>query len=269
MKKTTCRIIMAVTMVIVLIAGISLAEREPWDCPQCGRKGNTRNFCGGCGHPAPPLESNTSHMMHAEYISAELDTEVIIESYVQDHQLWWDNKVSVYLQSKDGAYFAYNMACSKEDAANLITGTKIRVRGYKSEWAGEVEIVDGIFEFIAAEPWVAEPTDVTELLASEELINHMNEFVTVKGATVAAQKDGASIAYKNPVAKTDDLYFSIDVNGKIYSSCVDFFLRGKDSDVYKAVEGLKVGDVVDLEGFLYWYNGPYLQVTSVAMSNHT
>ncbi len=55
MKKMTWRIIMAVTMAIVLLTGISLAaaERSPWDCPQCGRKGNTGNYCGGCAHPAP------------------------------------------------------------------------------------------------------------------------------------------------------------------------------------------------------------------------
>ena len=24
-----------------------------WDCPECGKKGNTGNFCGTCGHSAP------------------------------------------------------------------------------------------------------------------------------------------------------------------------------------------------------------------------
>ncbi len=31
----------------------SLAERSPWKCPECGRTGNTGNFCGNCAHPAP------------------------------------------------------------------------------------------------------------------------------------------------------------------------------------------------------------------------
>ncbi|MBQ8073699.1 MAG: hypothetical protein IJ231_08055 [Clostridia bacterium] len=202
-------------------------------------------------------------MTHAEYIAAENDSEVVIESYVQDHQSWWDNKVTVYLQSEDGAYFAYEMACSEEDAAKLVPGTKIRVKGYKGEWAGEVEIMDGTFEFIEADPWIAEAADVTALLASEDLANHMNEFVAVKGATVVAQEDGAAFAYKNAEEKTDDLYFAVDVDGQTYNFCVEFYLRGKDSEVYKAVEGLKVGDVVDLEGFLYWYNGANLQATSL------
>jgi glutamate N-acetyltransferase/amino-acid N-acetyltransferase len=89
--------------------------------------------------------------------------------------------------------------------------------------------------------------------------------VTVKGAKIAAQADGAAFAYKNPEEKTDDLYFAVDVDGQIYNFCVEFYLRGKDTDVYKAVEGLKVGDVVDLEGFLYWYNGANLQATSLTV----
>jgi hypothetical protein len=204
-------------------------------------------------------------MTHAEYIAAAMDDEVVIESYVQDHQSWWDNKMTVYLQSEDGAYFAYEMACSEEDAAKLVPGTKIRVKGYKGEWAGEVEIMDGTFEFVEADPWIAEAADVTSLLASEELANHMNEFVAVKGATIAAQEDGAPFTYKNPEEKTDDLYFAVDVNGNIYHFCVEFYLRGQDSEVYKAVENLQVGDVVDLEGFLYWYNGANLQATSLTV----
>ena len=204
-------------------------------------------------------------MTHDAYVAAETDSEVLVESYVQAHQAWWDNKVTVYLQDESGAYFVYELACSEEDAAKLVPGAKIRVKGYKSEWAGEVEITDGTFEFVEAEPWIAEATDVTDILAKEELINHMNELVSVKGATVVAQEDGSAFAYKNPEEKTDDLYFAVDVAGQTYNFCVEFYLCGSDTDVYKAVEGLKVGDVVDLEGFLYWYNGANLQATSLTV----
>lgn len=30
-------------------------EGSSWDCPGCGRKGNTGNYCGSCAHPAPWL----------------------------------------------------------------------------------------------------------------------------------------------------------------------------------------------------------------------
>ncbi len=46
---------------------------------------------------------------------------------------------------------------------------------------------------------------------------------------------------------------------------MEFYLCGKDTDVYKAVEGLQVGDRVDLEGFLYWYNGPNLHTTGIGV----
>ncbi len=36
---------------------------------------------------------------------------------------------------------------------------------------------------------------------------------------------------------------------------------------YKAVEGLSVGDVIDLEGFLYWYNGANIYTTSLVTVN--
>ena len=204
-------------------------------------------------------------MTHAEYVAAANDDEVVIESYVQDHQSWWDGQVTVYLQDEDGAYFAYNMKCAEEDAAKLVPGQKIRVKGYKGEWAGEVEIMDGTFEIVEADPWIAAATDVTALLATDELINHMNEFVAVKGAKVVAQADGAAFAYKNPEQKSDDLYFAVEVDGATYNFCVESYLRGQDTDVYKAVEALKVGDTVDIEGFLYWYEGANLQATSLTV----
>ena len=51
-------------------------------------------------------------MSHADYVAADNETEVVVETYVQAHQSWWDNKVTVYCQSPDGAYFLYELACS-------------------------------------------------------------------------------------------------------------------------------------------------------------
>ena len=127
-------------------------------------------------------------MTYAEYAAAELDTEVTVETYVQAKQSWWEDKATVYTQDKDGAYFLYEMACSEEDYAKLVPGTKIRVNGYKAEWAGEVEIVEATFEILEGS-FIAEAEDVTAMLASEELVNHQNEFVAFKGMTVEASKD--------------------------------------------------------------------------------
>ena len=154
----------------------------------------------------------------------------------------------------------------KRSTQQLAAGTKIRVTGYKAEWSGEVEITDATFEILEADPYIAEATDVTELLGTDELINHQNEKVAFTGLTVEAyDESGAAFAYKNDAEKTDDLYFKASYNGQTYDFCVEFYLRGQDTDVYKAVEALNVGDTIDVEGFLYWYEGANPHVTSVTV----
>ena len=215
----------------------------------------------------------TVPMTYAEYAAAEIDDEVFVEVYVQNHQSWWEDKITVYAADKDGAYFIYEMACSEEDAAKLVPGTKILVRGYKAEWSGEVEIADATFEFAEedGEGYIAEAEDITELLGKDELIDHMNEFVSFKGLTIEPSKDAdekeAPFLYNWDGSGTqgDDLYFNASVNGETFTFTVESYLCDKDTDVYKAVEALKAGDVVDLEGFLYWYNGANPHITSVTV----
>ena len=205
----------------------------------------------GCGSKA---------MSHDDYMAAALDSEVVIETYVQAHQSWWDNKITVYCQSKDGAYFLYELACSEEDAAKLVPGTKIAVTGTKGEWSGEIEVMDGTFEFVKnGDSFIAEALDVTALLGTDELIDHQNEFVSFKGMTVEA------IEYKNG-EPGDDIYVTLSSNGVSYDFCVEIYLTGAESDVYTTVGTLNVGDVVDVEGFLYWYEGPNPHITSIALA---
>ena len=197
-------------------------------------------------------------MSHADYVAAASDTEVVVETYVQAHQSWWDNKVTVYCQSPDGAYFLYELACSEEDAAKLVPGTKIRVTGYKGEWSGEVEIMDGTFEFVEdGDTYIAEALDVTDLLGTDELIDHQNEFVSFTGLY---NWDGSG-------EKGNDLYFNVTVNGQTYNFCVESYLCGQDTEVYQAVEALQIGDVINAEGFLYWYEGVNPHITSVSAAN--
>ena len=149
-------------------------------------------------------------------------------------------------------------------SAKLVPGAKIKVTGFKSAWSGEVEVTDATFEFVDGDTFVAEAEDVTALLGKDELIAHQNKLVSFKGMTVEAYDEaGAAFAYKNDADKTDDLYFKVSKDGVTYDFCVEFYLCGKDTEVYKAVEALKVGDVVDMEGFLYWYNGANPHITSV------
>ncbi len=206
-------------------------------------------------------------MTYAEYAAADLDTEVCVETYVQAKQSWWEDKATVYTQDEDGAYFLYNMACSEEDYDKLTVGTKIRVTGYKSEWSGEVEITDATFEIIDGN-YVAEPVDVTDLLGKDELIDHQNQLVSFTGMTVeAADDNGAAYLYNYDGSGTDgdDLYFKVSKDGETYTFTVESYLCDNTTDVYKAVKELKVGDTVDMEGFLYWYDGVNPHITSVTV----
>ncbi len=199
-------------------------------------------------------------MTHKEYMDAALDSDVTVVTYVQATQSWWDNKITVYCQSEDGAYFAYELACSEEDAAKLVPGAKIKITGTKSEWSGEVEITDGKFEFVEGDPYIAEALDATALLGTDKLIDHQNEKVKFTGLTVA------KIEYQNG-APGDDIYLTLSLNGASYDFCVEKYLTGPDSDVYKTVGNLKPGDVVDVEGFLYWYEGANPHITKITVTD--
>ncbi len=197
-------------------------------------------------------------MTYADYAAAELDSEVTIVTYVQATQSWWDNKITAYTQDKDGAYFLYEMACSEEDAAKLVPGTQIKVKGFKGVWAGEVEVMDATFEFVeGGDAFIAEPMDVTALLGTEELINHQNKLVSFTGLTVE------KIAYKND-EPGDDIYVTVSLNGQSYDFCVERYLTGPETEVYAAVGELKAGDVINVEGFLYWYEGVNTHITAVS-----
>jgi len=197
-------------------------------------------------------------MTYAEYMTAEVDEEVIVEAYVQANQSWWDNKITVYLADRHGAYFAYNMACSEEDAAKLTPGTKIRITGYKAVWSGEIEIVDATFTFVDNDEfYIAPAKDLTSLLGTDELINYQNQLATFKGMTI---KD---VSYKNGVPG-NDIYVTVTKNSVDYTFCVESYLTGPDTYLYQAFANLKSGDFVDIEGFVYWYEGVNTHITGIS-----
>ncbi len=207
--------------------------------------------------PETPDVKSEGVMTYAEYAAAELDTAVVVETYVQATQSWWDNQIVAYTQDKDGAYFAYNMACSEEDAAKLVPGTKIKITGYKGEYQGEIEILDATFEFVNdGKTYIAEPVDATAWLGTDELIKHQNELAIFKGMTVKA------IEFKNG-EPGDDIYVTLEKDGAEYSFCVERYLTGPETDVYAAVSALQAGDVVDVTGFIYWYIDVNTHITAV------
>lgn len=212
-------------------------------------------------------------MTYEEYAAADIDSDVVIEAFVQAKQSWWDNKATLYLEDKDGAYFVYNAACSEEDYAKLVDGVKVKVTGTKAEWSGEVELAEGATLEILEGNWLAEAEDVTALLGTDDLIAKQNMFVAFKGMTVEASKDadGNDVAYlykwNGSGQDGDDLYFNVSLDGATYTFTVESYLCGADTEVYAAVKALNIGDVIDMEGFLYWYDTVNPHITKVTAAN--
>ena len=222
----------------------------------------------GAKQEAATDEKSEGTMTYAEYMAAAIDDPVTVETYVQAHQSWWDNTITLYTQDKEGGYFIYNAACSEEDAAKLVPGTKIKVTGYKAEWSGEIEIADATFEIIEGDSYVAPAVDVTSALGTDDLASYMNQYVSFKGMTVEViGDDGAAYLYSwdGSGSQGDDLYFNVSANGQTFNFTVESYLCDASTDVYQAVESWNVGDTVDLEGFLYWYEGANPHITSVTV----
>lgn len=234
------------------------------------------------GEPVGSEDAKSEGVMtYDEYMAAAVDSEVVIETYVQAKQAWWEEKATLYTQDKDGGYFLYNLTCSEEDYAKLTPGTKIKVTGYKTEWSGEVEVAEGGTFEIMDGSYIAEAEDVTSLLGTDDLIKHQNKFVSFKGMTVEACKDkdgniikdadgnDAAFLYKwdGSGQEGDDLYFNVSLDGQTYTFTVESYLCDNTTDVYAAVKALKVGDKIDMEGFLYWYEGVNPHITSVTAAN--
>ena len=202
--------------------------------------------CTGNENPTTTGTPEVKAMTYAEFMAAAVDTECVVEFYVQATQSWWDNKIVIYGQTEEGGYFAYNTVCTEEQAAQLTKGTKVRVTGSKAIYDGEVEIMEGKLEILGGDTWTATATDVTALLGKDEIADHINKLVAFKGMTLV------QISYKNG-EPGDDIYVTASKDGVNYEFCVEVYLTGTDSDVYKAFETLQVGDVLDIEGFLYYY----------------
>ncbi len=213
-------------------------------------------------------------MNFEDYMAAATDTEVVVQGSIQGKQNYFvkddQGKASIYLQDQNGgAYFIYELPCTEKEYELMEIGKTIKVKGYKSEWSGEIEVIDIETWMFVDGDYIAEAEDVTALLGTDDLAAKMNKKVLFKGMKVEPikDKDNNDVAfiynYDGSGTEGDDLYFNVSVNGQTYTFTVESYLCGPDSDIYKAVKDFHIGDVIDLEGFLYWYNGPNPHITAV------
>lgn len=227
-----------------------------------------------------PNKKSEGVMTYAQYAAAAADDVVTIEAYVQATQAYSEQygNTSLYLQDGEGAYFVYRYACTAEEAARFTVGTKVKVTGHKAVWSGEEEI--NPTEVVIEEgSYIAEAFDATSLLGiddtsmlgTDDLIKHQNQKALFKGLTVKGMgEDGTSAFLYNwdgsgAKGSNCDLYVDVELNGQTYSFTVESSLCAEGTDVYTAVENLKVGDKIDVECFLYWYNGVNPHMTSVTV----
>ena len=259
--------------------------------------------CGGSSNSAPAQESKTEEAKPAEetqetvestveepeqtepnipedamsfedYMAAAADTEVVVQGSIQGKQNYFvkddQGKASIYLQDQNGgAYFIYELPCTEKEYELMEIGKTIKVKGYKSEWSGEIEVIDIETWMFVDGDYIAEAEDVTALLGTDDLAAKMNKKVLFKGMKVEPikDKDNNDVAfiynYNGSGTEGDDLYFNVSVNGQTYTFTVESYLCGPDTEIYKAVKDFHIGDVIDLEGFLYWYNGANPHITAV------
>lgn len=270
MMKKFLTVLLALVMLLSIVAC-----RGSGDNGGGNEGGETTSASGAVGRGDDPKSEGT--VTYAEYIEAEIGTAVQIEAYVQAATYWRVNKedgagkITVYLQDCDGAYLVQDMICTEADAAKLTRGARVRVTGDKAVWNGRTQVDHGAFELISGETFIAAATDLSALLGTEELVNHQNKRISFKGMTVEAISEEEDLAFfyrwDNSGSDGDDLYFIASDGKETYTFTVESDLMNKDSDVYKAVKALKIGDKIDMEGFLYWNEGARPHITSVTAAS--
>ena len=210
---------------------------------------------------ACPTAANT----YADYAAGALEEEFELLMSVQAHESWWDGKVTVYAQDDDGGYLLYDLATDEATANAMTEGTLILVKGFKSEWSGEVELIDATAQIMVGgcdNGKVYDAEDVTALIGNnDELAKHMNKKTLFKNLTVVNYTynwDGSG------TRDDSDIYLNLtDENGTPITFTVRRYLTDNTTDVYKNVEALQAGDVVDLTAFLYWYEEPQARIIGV------
>ena len=216
------------------------------------------------------------------YLDAEVDSPVVVEGYVQLTTSYWEEdgqgKISLYLDDKAGAYYVYNLPVTKEEAEKLVPGTLVRVSGTKITWSELPEIGDASFEILESEEkYLAEPVPAMFLFREDPNLipqhfigKHIfaRELVVEPSKTEAGEEVPFLYKWNGSGEEGDDLYFNLSYRGQTVTFVVESNEFDKDSDVYKAVQALEIGDVVDAEAFLYWYNGPQPHVCDISAATY-
>ena len=267
--------ILAIMLALAMICGLAAcgSPKETTAAPTEAPKTTEAPATTAAPTEAPttepaPTEPELKVMSYAEFMAADAETNepVLIEAYVQAKQEYYASKstANLYLADDDGGYYCYGCTMTQEQYDKLKVGVKVRVSGEKAVWEGLAEISNATLEAIDENDLFEDAfMDVTDIMGdTEALAEVMNRMVSFTKLVIIAQNDGEAIGRKESDSDPD-LYFRAGNELGYVDFCVESYLTGKDSDTYKAAEALKVGDVVNVEGFLYWYRTPNPHVTGI------
>lgn len=256
---------------LVFVAVFSLAS--------CGKNEATATPTGDePSNITTPTQDEIKTMTYSEFMAAESGDDVRIEGYIAAKQSFWNNAAVVYLVGGIGeGYLIYNMPMTEEEYNSLYTiGTCINVKGTKAIYALEHEIdgAKGVDVTVKndAKEFQKEAIDLTESVDSDAIFKYQNAYfkatLKVKEYTTTSSDTGVSAnkayGYKGD-EPTDDLYICFeDEKGNVLNACIEAYLTNKTTDVYDYVlNHLEVGQLVTIEGYLYWWNGANPHITSI------
>ena len=208
----------------------------------------------GCNKGEEGKTEANDIMSYSEFMTAESGEEVRIEGFIAAKQGWWDGAVTCYLTTDVAGegYFVYGLKCTEEENNSTFKiGTYVQIAAKKTIYAGQHEIMGAdITEAKVVETTkkqATQPIDLNDKLDS--LFDYQNSYFTLT-------LDVKAYSFKGDEEGKDDLYFTLTNGTKDVACCVEFYLTGANTEVYKTVMSLKdkIGTSVTVTGYLYWWS---------------
>ena len=128
------RIIYAISILLLattFFLNAALCEQIAWDCPECGRMGNTGNYCGNCAHPAPWM--GTADNKNTESTQMDISAFQTINNIVTFGHYEQDNDLSNGPEEIEWIVLDFD---EKDHKALLISRYGLDAKRYNEEWYG-------------------------------------------------------------------------------------------------------------------------------------
>ena len=115
--------------------------------------------------------------------------------------------------------------------------------------------------------------DVTDLLGTDDLEQYRDQKVAIKGVKSVDTEDPGGDLLRflyGPDGNGDsgdNLYFSVEKDGKTYQFTVDASICGPETEVYQTVENVEEDAIVDLVGIVRWNEGPDIAITDMTVQD--